>query len=444
MPVDPVRDAAIDVLLRVFERDAHLDEALDTTLRRKTNLGERGRRFLTQLVYGTVRHKLLGEYIIRPLLRQPFEDLPAPIRAILRMAVFQTLFCEQVTYPAMVHTSVELAKKRGHAGTARLVNAVLRRVPVTLDAVGLPERSGDPAAYLSTRHSMPRWLIDRWLTQFGFADAERLCAALNTHAPAAIRVNTAKASRDEVMRYLLKAGFQVTHATPIPEELTLPDAGRLLHSKWFQRGYFILQDPAAMLVAHLMEPQPGEKILDMCAAPGGKTTHLAQLAGLSARICAMDVTSSKLARIRENSARLELPGIVTVGGDGLAPPFSGAFDRVLLDAPCSGLGTLRRHPDLKWRMTAETIGRLAMVQRALLRSAITLCKNGGLVVYAVCTFSPEETIDVVNAALAEGAVEAEDGPAWLQPWRVTKGQYRTLPQDAALDGFFLMRFRKRS
>jgi len=444
MPVDPVRDAAIDVLLRVFEREQRLDDALDTTLRRKTNLGDRGRRFLTQLVYGTVRHKLLSEYVVRPLLHQPFEELPAPIRSILRMAVFQALFCEQVTYPAMVHTSVELAKKRGHAGTARLVNAVLHRVPNTLDGVALPARPADPAAYLSVRYSMPRWLIERWLEQFGFTRTEQTCAASNTHAPATIRVNTAKASREEVMRYLLKGGFQVVHATPIPEELTLPDAGRVLHSKWFQRGYFILQDPAAMLVAHLVEPQAGERILDMCAAPGGKTSHLAQLAGPEARIWAADVQPAKLPSVRENSVRLGLPGVAIVCADGAMPPFRALFDRVLLDAPCSGLGTLRRHPDLKWRVTREMVNRLAATQRALLRSAVALCKNGGLVVYAVCTFSPEETIDVVNAALAEGAVEAEDGPAWLQSWRVTKGQYRTLPQDAAMDGFFLMRFRKRS
>ncbi|HNR29500.1 MAG TPA: 16S rRNA (cytosine(967)-C(5))-methyltransferase RsmB [Candidatus Hydrogenedentes bacterium] len=444
MPLDPVRNAAIDVLLRVFDRGMHLDDALDITLRRKTDLGDRGRRFLTQLVYGTVRHKLLCEHVLRPLLRQPFEELPMPIRAILCMGVFQALFCSQVTFPAMVHTAVELAKKRGHAGTARLVNAVLRRAPQAFDALDLPARDARPADHLSLRHSMPPWLVERWIAEYGAADAERLCVALNTPAPATIRVNTAKATRDQVARYLLKAGFQVTHGTPVPEELTLPEIGALLRSKWFLRGYFMPQDPASMLAAHLVEPQPGERILDMCAAPGGKTTHLAQLAGPTARIVAMDESPGRLQAVLENAERLELPGIAPICGDGRRSPLRGPFDRVLVDAPCSGLGTLRRHPDLKWRVTPETIHRLARTQRDLLRTAAALCKNGGLVVYTVCTITPEETWDVAKAVLAEGAVAAEDGPAWLEPWRVTTGQYRTLPQDAALDGFFLMRFRKRS
>jgi 16S rRNA (cytosine967-C5)-methyltransferase len=199
-----------------------------------------------------------------------------------------------------------------------------------------------------------------------------------------------------------------------------------------------------MLAAHLVEPRPGETVLDLCAAPGGKTTHLAELAGGQARVVAADADWARLHRVLENIERLESPGISVVCADGVRPPFRTGFDRVLADAPCSGLGTLRRHPDIKWRMSPEAISRLAELQVSLLRSAVQLCKNGGLVVYSVCTFSKQETQDVVQTVCHDGQVELEDGPEWLQPWKIAKGQYRMLPSAEAWDGFFLTRFRKAS
>ena len=189
MPVDLVRDAAIDVLLRVFYGDVHLDVSLDKTLRRK-NVGDRGRRFLTQLVYGTVRHKRLCDHALQAICTQPLEKLPHPILTILRMAVFQSLFCDQVTTPAMVHTSVDLAKRRGHAGTARLVNAVLRRAPATVEDIKLPDAKQDVLGYLGLRYSMPDWLCASWAAQFGADEARALCEASNEVALPTLRVNT--------------------------------------------------------------------------------------------------------------------------------------------------------------------------------------------------------------------------------------------------------------
>jgi len=443
MAVDSVRDAAIDVLLRVFERGAYLDAALDKTLRRK-RLSERGRRFLTQLVYGTVRHRLLCDHALAPICHQPLEKLPAPIFAILRMAVFQSLFCNQVTHPAMVHTSVDLAKRRGHAGIARMVNAVLRRVPQRLEDVKLPNSDDDHAAYLSVRYSMPSWLVASWLAEHGRQETEALCEASATQAPTCLRVNTLKTHPDELVKRLQESGFVAAKQSAIPEEVTILEGPPPTRSKWFQRGHFILQDPASMLVAHLLEPQPGERVLDLCAAPGGKTTHLAQRAEGQAHIVAVDVHAHRLAAVLDNCDRLELPGVSVLCADATRPPFVTGFDRVLVDAPCSGLGTLRRHPDLKWRMTPEAVARLAVQQRALLRSAVGLCKNGGRIVYAVCTFSKQETQDVIQAILEDGHVEPDDGAECLDSWKTAPGQYRTRPSTEAWDGFFLTRFRKRS
>ncbi len=443
MPIDPVRDAAIDVLLRVFdERNMHLDTSLDKTIRRKAP-SDRGRRFLTQLVYGTVRHILLCDHVLGIICTQPLKKLPLSILTILRMAIFQSIFCNQVTTPAMVHTSVELAKKRGHAGTARLVNAILRKAPKSIDEVNLPDLEKNVEQYMSVRYSIPVWLISLWKTQFGEDQLERICQTINTPAPSCLRINTLHDDYMSLQDRLEKSGIITNKVTTIPEELTLAEGKSPLRSKWFQDGQFIMQDPASMLAPHLLTPQKGERILDMCAAPGGKSTHIAQLTSDQASIVTMEINTRKIHAILENADRLKINSLHVVAGDGTSPPFSASsFDRILVDAPCSGLGTIRRHPDLKWRTSPETLSRLAVLQEMLLRSAIKLCKNGGCIVYSVCTYTSQETEQITNAILADGQVQLEEGPELLNPWKITKGQYQTNLTDAALDGFYLTRFRK--
>jgi len=437
---DPVRDAGVGVLLRVFEHGAFLERALDRTLGRR-QLSDRGRRFLTQLVYGTVRHRLLCDYVLEGRLHQPLDELPGPIRAILRMGVFQSLFCRQVTFPSMVHTSVELAKRRGHAGTARLVNAVLRRVPQGMEDVALPPLE-DRARYLSVRYSVPQWLVAEWLSEHGDAGAEKLCDAAASEAPVTLRTNTLKTTPEQLLGALGKAGCVAEKRTAIPEEVTVVTGPPPARSKQFDQGHFLVQDGASMLPPHLLEPQPGERVLDLCAAPGGKATHVAQLTQGHATVVAMDVQPGRLHRVSENAERLATTRVALLAGDGANAPLRPDFDRVLVDAPCSGLGTLRRHPDLKWRAAREDRERLTRCQSALLRSGVGVCKNGGVVVYSVCTFTRAETTNVVATVLNAGGVELEDGPEWLSLWKIETGQYRILPENGGLDGYFLTRLRK--
>ena len=441
MKADIARQAAVDALLRIFFHGAYPNFAIDSALRRK-NVSDRGRRFLTQLVYGTVRHKLLCDHVLAQSVNRPLDDLPRPILTVLRMAVFQALFCTQVTTPAMVHTSVELGRCWGHAGLARLVNAVLRRVPKSLSEVRLPDREAEPVPYMSLRYSMPAWLVEEWMGEYGATDAETMCVLFAEEAPVTLRTNTLKVSPDQLAASLNKAGWLAEKRTPIPEEITLVEGAAPTRSKAFLNGHFMQQDAASMIAPHLLEPRPGDRVLDMCAAPGGKTTHLAQLAEGRAFVAALDVHRGRLELVRENAARLETPGVAPVCGDGSTPPFAGGFDRVLVDAPCSGLGTLRRHPDLKWHLKPGAPVELALRQRDLLRSAVRLCENGGLVVYSVCTFTRVETSEVVRAIVDEGRVEPEDGEAWLEPWKTNQGEYRTAAAEGGLDTFFFSRLRK--
>lgn len=444
MPIDPVRDSAVDILLRVLNEGLHADVALDKRLSRG-NYSPQGARFLTHLVYGVARHKLLCDHVLRGICEQPLDQLPDAVLMILRMGVYQQLFCDNVTRPAMVHTSVELAKRRGHAGLARVANAVLRRVPETLDAVTLPDREGDFTEYLRLRYSMPRRLVRLWIALYGEAGAERFCAACSEPAPMTLRVNTRVTDRDTLATKLRKAGIEVSVPCDPLEALRVEGGGNPLKTRWFKEGHFMVQDLASMLVGRLAAPEPGDLVLDMCAAPGGKATHLAALSDDRATIIAQERFFGRTAKIRENCRRLSVANVYPVCADALAPPFRpGVFDKVLLDAPCSGLGTLRRHPEIKWRATAESSGQLAVLQRAMLRKAVHLCKNGGLIIYSVCTLTPEETVDVVSEIAGEGECVPEDGPELFNTWKTAKGQYQTNPADAAWDGFFLTRFRKRS
>jgi 16S rRNA (cytosine967-C5)-methyltransferase len=446
VPVDIVRDTAVTVLLRVFGEPVHIADALDRALRRRgERLSPRGKRFLTQLVYGTVRHAALADHVLAPLLHQSLDSLPPPIRTILRMGVFQSLFLHTVTTPAMVHTSVDLAKKHGHAGTARLVNAVLKRVPASLEEVPLPDRETDLAGFLATRYSIPRWIVDRWMKDFGAETASNLCSTSSEEAPRAIRVNTLKASRDELVERLKKAEIAAKPDARIPELIEIVDGPLPIEHKSFREGAFYVQDGASMLPVHLLAPEAGTRIADLCAAPGGKSTHLAALTGDNALIAACDADPRRMMRMRENCERLGTHSVRLAAADANAAPFrTGTFDAVLLDAPCTGLGTLRRRPDLKWRLQPDAPARLAAVQQRLLRSAIALCKNGGSIVYSVCTFTPEETLGVLESIKGDGEVSFEDGPPWMDSWKVNAGQYRVLPSAGGLDGYFLTRLRKRS
>jgi 16S rRNA (cytosine967-C5)-methyltransferase len=313
-----------------------------------------------------------------------------------------------------------------------------------LEEVPFPAREQERSAYLSVRYSMPQWLVNSWIAEHGEDGAEGLCIACNTEAPVSIRANTLKTTPEQLGAQLAKSGYEACKRTAIPEEITLTGATPPTRSKLFQRGHFLIQDAASMLPSHLLEPESGEWVLDLCAAPGGKATHLAQLTRDQAVIVALDLHADRLKLVQENAARLAMRSIAAVCGDGTAAPVRGGFDRVLVDAPCTGLGTLRRHPELKWRVTADMPGRLADVQRELLRAGIRLCKNGGLIVYSVCTISRPETREVARTVLETESVEAEPGPEWLNPWKTGTGQYQTLPTSEGLDGFFLMRLRKAS
>ncbi len=400
----------------------------------------------TELVYGTLRYLSRLDWTLAGAVRYPVAELPPRIRAILRTAVYQLVFLHRIPARAVVHEAVGTAKRHGHAGTTALVNAVLRAIAAQGERP-MPEED-DPAARLALRESHPRWLVDRWLQRFGSDDTLALCRTNNTPAPVSARVNRLRATPEAVVRDLSSAGV-TTQPTWLPEGLWLDGSFDARH-RLVASGVLTMQDLGAMVVTHLLDPQPGEIIIDACAAPGGKTTHIAERIGDTGRVLACDVHPGKLEALRR---RLDIMGVrcvevVNHDARTLGEIYPQAADRVLVDAPCTGLGVVRRRPEIKWRVHPEDVAGMASRQRAILHGAADAVRPGGMLLYSVCSTEPEEGPMVVEQFLVQHPDFARD-PDLPLPGDLTVGDEAAagtvtlLPHRHNTDGFFIARMRRR-
>ncbi len=382
------REVALQVLHRVDADRAWSGVVLRRALEGAA-LSPRDEALATELVYGTLRHRAEIDWALSRFCRTPLDDLPSRIRAVLRIGAYQILFLQRIPAAAACSEAVELAKRVGHRGTAGLVNAVLRRLAESPPAI--PDDAGT-AGGLALRYSHPAWLAGRWIERFGPAEARALCASNNETPPSSIRLNTLRGTPEDLAARLAGIGVETVPSAFLPEgrRITagLPDARRA----GFDAGWFTPQDEGSMLVARLVNPRPGNTVIDVCAAPGGKTTHLAALMENRGRVIACDARPARLAEVSRHAARLGATIVETrtldaarIGGE-----YPGAADRVLVDAPCSGLGVIRRRPEIKWRVEEADLPALAARQREILGGAADAVRIGGLLVYSVCSIEPEE------------------------------------------------------
>lgn len=381
--VTPARRAAFTVVRRVFEQGAYADRALHGEAE---GLEPRERALATKLAFGTVQRRGSLDWIIAQLAR-PASELDPPVAAALRLGLYQLLFLDGIADHAAVDTSVELAKQAAPGGGFKLVNAVLRRAQ--REAPELPPDVTPQGAAI--RHSYPRWVAERWFAQLGPERARALMAAGNRPAEFSLRANTLVARPEEVAAGL---GVPTRAAPDLPEGLVVEgplDAHG--HPLW-ARGAFMPQSRGAMHVAHAVDPQPGERVLDLCAAPGGKTTHLAALMGGTGQIVAVERHAGRARALVETCRRMGASNVRVEVGEARTRPKTERFDRVLLDPPCSGLGTVQGHPDIRWRASPERTARMAEEQRGLLRAAEALLAPGGRLVYSTCTLLAEENDDI--------------------------------------------------
>ena len=350
---------------------------------------------------------------------------------------------------AAVDQGVELVRALGLARAAGYANAVLRRLSETRSAPPPPPRDADPIGYIAATTAHPRWLVERWAKWLGMEEAEKLAGANQQQAPAVVRVARRRATRDQAQEALRKAGIASTPGRYSPDALMLaPGAPPTLDIEGHEQGLFQAQDEAAQLVSLYVAPTPGASVLDACAAPGGNACHLAELGAGS--VLAVDVHARKARDVEEAARRLGLSEVRALAADATLPlPGEGPFDVALIDAPCSGLGTLRRHPEVKLRRTPEDVDRLAALQARLLSQVSRSVRSGGLLVYALCTLTPEECDEQVGRFLSEHPEFHPEPPppGWALPAAESdcldsQGRLFVLPHRSGTDGFFAVRLRK--
>jgi 16S rRNA (cytosine967-C5)-methyltransferase len=434
------RECALEILLRVDRGGAFADVLLGARL---PSFTAPDRRLITRMVLGTLAWRGRLDYELERLAARRVPTLQPPVLAILRLGLFQVRFLDRIPEHAAVDTTVELAARRADARNAKgLVNAVMRRA--TRERIELPPRAADLAAYLAVACSHPRWLVGKFIEWFGIEDAERLMAANNDAAPNAIRLNLARGCRDQLVARLEADGVEIAAHGRAPETLILSGAPPL-DSRSYREGLFHAQSEASQLVARLLAPDTGATVADCAAAPGGKATHLAELVGQHGRVIAIDRNFAGLRHAQALAERLGHRNVEFVNADLTASPplHAERFDYVLLDAPCTGLGTLREHPEIRWRLKPADIPRMAALQLSLLEGAATLVRPGGALVYAVCSLAPDEGHGVVNRFLTSHRDFAIDRNP---PAREIFGDLldaggimTTRPDRGALDGFFAVR-----
>lgn len=434
--VTEARTAAADILA-----DLRGGELLDSAFeRRVAALDNRDRRWTQELVYGTLRQRTRLDARLAPRVRGGLARLDADLTDILRLGTYQLLAMQSVPAYAAIAQSVELAKRRHGIGASKLANAVLRRVDREREEEPVVAPPGaDEVDLLAVQSSHPRWLVARYVERFGPDEARELLARNNTEAPLAIR--PWGVVREQLETMLEEAGITVDDAPFLDDGLTitghvsLPDVGA------FRQGLFFVQDPAATLVTRYAAVPPQRVVIDLCAAPGGKAFELARTAAV---VVACDRSPARLERLRDNVRRLDARNVLVMAGDARAAALAPA-DVVLVDAPCTGTGTFRRHPDARWRLRVSDLAVSAAAQRAILHGAAPLVRPGGLLVYSTCSLEPEENEQQVQHFLAEHPdFTLEPPPADAVPERLLDdGMLRILPQRHGIDGAFAARLRRR-
>ena len=439
----PARTAAFHALRSILARRTDLPAALAQSRTRLSD--ERDRALAAEIVTGTLRWLRSLDHLAAHGARRPIAEIDADVLVILRLSLYQLLHLDRVPAAAVVDDAVDLTRAARKASASGFVNAVLRGTLRQRHLLPLPARPADPAdreaalQYFGITHSHPEWLVERWLDRYGF-DAVEHWVRFNNETPAlTLRANTLRASRDVVRATLAEGGVDAEPARYARDGLILTGGNPLRGSL---DGSFVVQDEASQLVPLAVAPQPGETVLDLCAAPGGKTSMMAAAMDDRGRLVAAEVRRRRVGLLRETLRRsgTRCASIVHIAPDGPLP-FAPAFDRVLVDAPCSGLGTIRRDPDIRWRRNAGDLAGLAAAQLDLLLRAAEVVSAGGRLVYATCSSEPEENDDVVAAFLARredfGAIDLRADPAGL-PLELLddRGRLRTLPFAHSLEAFF--------
>lgn len=440
-----IREIILEVLLQVTREGEHSHVAIRHALDKVQYLPRQERAFINRVCQGTIEHRIRIDYVIDRYSSVKTGKMKPVIREILRSAVYQLLFMDGVPDAAACNEAVKLAQKKGFYSLKGFVNGVLRTISREKDHIFWPDREKEPLKYLSVWYSLPMWLVSRWTEQFGYAATEQMAAYFLQEHPTCIRCQQYQMNQEMMVDSLRKQGITVNHAPYLPYAFYISGYDHLSAVKSFLMGRFQVQDVSSMLVAEAANPQMGNYVIDLCAAPGGKSLHVADKMEGTGQVEARDLTEYKVDLIRENIERMRAANVTAVVADAVVPDPASVekADVVLADVPCSGLGVIGKKPDIKYRMNEEEIAELVTLQRRILHNAASYVKPGGTLIYSTCTVTPEENqenirwftenysyrLDSLNPYLPDELHSDETAAGWLQ----------LLPGVSKTDGFFLAR-----
>lgn len=443
------RQIAFFTLRDIDRRDSYTDIALDRALK-NSDLKRSDRGLVTELVYGIIRRQRTLDTLIEQLSQKPIAKQPPDLRRILQIGLYQLRYLDHIPDSAAVNTSVDLAKSNGLKGLSGVVNGILRQyIRLGYEHPDPLILSKNPVQRLGILYSFPDWIIELFLDQFGEAETELLCDYFNQPPTIDLRINPLKISLEIVETAFAQQQVETSRLLGLPQALRLIKANCPIQQlPGFSEGWWTVQDASAQFVSILLDPQPNELIIDACAAPGGKATHIAELMGDQGTIWACDRTTSRLKKLNKTVERLGLKSIQTLAGDSRdLPQFTNRCDRVLIDAPCSGLGTLHRNPDIRWRQTPDKIKELTQLQGELLAQAASWVKPQGFLVYSTCTLNIQENQNIIQTFLRTHPDWQIGDPALtsLQEFSLSpeKG-IQILPHQQKMDGFFMIKLQKQS
>jgi 16S rRNA (cytosine967-C5)-methyltransferase len=436
-----VRHLAVDILNQVRASQAFASPLINACLDTNALSGTPDGRLLTHLVYGVLRLQGYLDWVLIKFYRGNYETLDEGIKNVLRLGLYQLKFSDRLPAFAVVDEAVKIVKKIFPDKSA-LVNAILRNYLRSSQKISFPSLEKNPAEHIAVLHSHPLWLAKKWIRIFGHKETTSLCSADNEIPPLTVRINTLKTSREALAQKLSDAGFTATPTNYSPDGIILTDSsGPIQNTHFFSEGFLRIQDEAAQLISYLINPNSKDSILDACAGAGGKATHLAAIIKNKGRIVALDRNPEKIAELKIDATRLGITIIDTQQGDlnaGLPDSLKETFDHVLVDAPCSGLGTLRRNPEIKWRTTENNLRNFVNAQKIILQNASRAVKKGGHLIYCTCSLLPVENENVIddflllNKNFSLCPLPATTNPQLLD----SRGFFHTYPHKHNMDGFF--------
>jgi len=439
------RQYALEILIDVDINNAYSNLAINKHLRDK-EIEKIDKRLITELVYGVIENRIYLDFIIKTLSKIRMKKINNSVLNILRLGLYQIIFLDKIPAFAAVNETVKLAKKIDFRSVG-FINGILRNYLRNKDLIKIPLLEDQPISSLSITYSHPEWLVEKWIEEFGLEDTEKLLKANNETPPLTVRTNTLATTKDELKKLLINENLGVSDGVYIKEALNIANAASIEELESFKMGYFQVQDESSMMVAHILDPKPGDTVIDVCAAPGGKTTHIAQLMKNQGKILARDIYDHKLKLIQQNAERLKINIIKTqcYNAKELDVDLIGKFDKVLVDAPCSGLGIIRRKPELKYNKKPDNIQEITELQLDILSNSSRYLKTGGTMVYSTCTITREENSMVVEKFLNNNkefeAIDVCDNIP--EPLIHTEKFLQLYPHKHGTDGFFISKLRKK-